>query len=333
MVLAVKLALTVAIMVGVGWILVSSDPEGQIAESQADIVALQMRPKSDTQRFRDALDNLGHEPAQAFELNGNRILFSVNNTDESPQQVLRAYQDEFVAQQLNDQTFTTLSMAEMAARKRTSFSGGIVPLKLSPEHIIMGGVSTRGGSKTTADLVGEFDASKTPAELFNAFRWIEITRSNNNTGSTVTATWSNENFDYDAMFPRPKASQSEDVDERVPVCPKCLKVNQFADESRPGTHETYVFTTSLGPYQLRSFYQETLQRRGWQLDERSQWLDELRVHLDFEAAQMDRLEFRRDDQTLEVAIYPLESKRNAVRLVLLDEKHLNAKGLTASPAQ
>lgn len=332
-VLVGKLALTLAIISGVGVFVVASDPQGRVAESQADIVAVVPNPMSDTERFREALGNLGHEPAQVYELNGNRIFFSVNRLHDSPQKVLRTYQAEFVAQGLNSQAFTTLSMAEMASRKRTSFSGGIVPLKLSPNHIIMGGVRTRGGSKSTPELVGEFSARKTPAQLFNAFRWIEITRPQANGRTTVTATWSDENFDYQAMFPRPDEPQHRDVDERIPICPKCLKVNQFSDQGRPGTHETYVFTTPLSQYQLRTFYRDQLEKRGWQLDERSRWLDELSPHLDLEAIQMDRLEFRRADDSLELAIYPLEGQRNAIRLVLVDEKHLNARGLTARPIE
>jgi hypothetical protein len=325
-------ALTVAFVALIGGMMVVVGSDGEVPSSQADITALNFGPRPKVEQFSDSLRALGHSEPRVFELNGNRIFFSTAHPEESPKRVLRQYQDEFVRQGLNGQAFYELRADEMMQRNRTSLTGGVVPMEIAPSRVVMSGVDTRGNPMTLTELLDNHDRSKSAGELFDAYRWVEVYRHDDEPHSTVIATWSDQRFDYDKMFPQRQGRPSKDVDPRVPVCRGCLKVNQFGERARAGTHESYVFVTGEHPDELRAFYRSNLEARGWRLGERASVFEQVMEQVDFEADETVRLEFVREDLMLEVTFFPMEEEgQTGVRTVLMDQKFMDEIENRANP--
>ena len=273
---------------------------------------------------------LWRDEPTAYRLNGNRIFVSTTKRAETPLELLRDYQDAFTEYGVNERPLYQVEPSTALQRKRMGMTGGVVPLQRTPTHVIMGGVEMRGDAETPTEIFAQMPrAAGGPAELFRAYRWVEIRREPDSPVSTVMASWSDVDFDYAKMFPARRGAASRDVDHRVPMCPGCQKVNQFADDSRAGTHETFVFVTDQRLAEVRDFYEDRLRAQGWQPREHVALFDELRRQIGLGSDQMQRLEYARDELTLELAIYPLDEGGSGVRAVLVDETFLGGVGLSA----
>lgn len=324
-VILAKLGMALAVIAAIAGIMGGVGTDGEMQGTQADITALDFAPRPKVERFTNSLRALGHSEPQVYELNGNRIFFSVRKTGESPATLLREYQDEFVRQHLNEQPFYEMKLDKMMQRKRTSLTGGVVPMVLSRDHIIMGGVETRGDPQTPSELLAAHSSAKGPAELFDAYRWVEIFRQKNQPLTTVIATWSDDGFDYDEMFPRPFERQTKGVDPRVPVCTGCLKVNQFADLGKQGTHQSYVFVTDESIEQARHFYESTLEAQGWTARENARVFDRLKGRVQFDYSEIAQLDFVRDEALLELRLFPMDDHQTGIRVILMDQAFLDAE--------
>lgn len=318
---SLKLLATLLATGSIGALVLVFNPSADIEPGQANIIATELGPRSATARFADALTALGHPEPLVLDLNGNRIFASTTHFRASPQQVLQRYQAEFVRQHLNARAFNTLDVQTTLTRERAGFSGSVVPQKISPSHIIMSGADSRAKAWTPARLFGALDPNATPAKTFSAYRWVEIFQEPGSPTSTVLATWSDERFDYTKMMPTPPAQASLRVDPRVPVCPKCTLVNQLSDVGSPGTHLTYVFTTTHSAHQLETFYRAKLGEQGWQLAETHAMIEALKDTFDTGLDGMEQLNFERDDWTFDLMIYPIDERTRGVRAVLSDPLH------------
>src|SRR5690554_214654 len=316
-----KLMATLLAMVLIGALVLVLNPSADIEPSQANIIATEFGPRSATARFADSLTALGHPEPLALELNGNRVFASTTHFRASPQKVVERYQTEFVRQNLNAREFTTLDAKTTLTRERAGFSGSVVPQKISPTHIIMSGADSRAKKWTPARIFGAFDPEAMPAKTFSAYRWVEIFQEPGSPTSTVLATWSDEVFDYTKMMPKSPAQAFSVVDPRVPVCPKCTLVNQLSDVGSPGTHLTYVFTTTHSAHQLETFYRTKLGEQGWKLAETHAILGALKDKFDTGLDGMEQLNFERDDWAFDLMIYPIDAKTRGVRAVVIDPLH------------
>lgn len=314
-----KVSLTLVCIALIG-IAVGSD--GQVQETRADIVVLDQAERPKTEQFSRALTALGHPTPRVYELNGNRIFFSVHQAEGTPVQLLARYQDEFVRQGLNPQPFYGMDDAEYMQRKRVGFTGGVVPMSLDDQAVIMGGVERRDRRDHPLALVRALVPGQGPDELFDGYRWVEIEGLPGRARSTITATWSDEGFDYQKMFPESWSRPGKGVDPRIPICAGCQRVNQLGERARAGTHESYVFVTDSTRAELERFYRRRLAEQGWELSQNFSLYQQLIEEVALEGSEMKPMEFRRDDLLLDVQIFPFEDHKMAVRTVLVDHEYL-----------
>ena len=261
---AVKLVGCAAIIAAIGFAIAVVDISGSVSESHADISWHSPFDRSNTERLTDALDNLGHDDAARYNLNGNTVFFSTETSRKSPRQVMAEYQEEFRRQGLNDRIYVNLSDEERSERLETALTGGIVPFAITDDKIAMRGVVTANQATDAEELSEIQQAADSRYEIFRGHRYIEISRPNHRRHTSIVATWSDEAFDFERMLP---GSEAEGVayDTTVPACPGCTRLSRFADDD-PGGGDR-VDLSFIGPRDIattRQFYAQSLSRSGWQ---------------------------------------------------------------------
>jgi hypothetical protein len=320
---AIKVVATLACVLAVAGAIVTLGGDGEVGESQADITAFGFAPESDTARFVDALDALGHGEPHRYELNGNTIYFSTNQTDDEPMQVLERYQREFVARGINREVYDRLRDDQTMQRTRDGLEGGVVPASIAADHVIMNGVSTPNRARGIVELLEWFgqvatrDGGSPEAASFDAYRAVEIFRERGSAGSTVIATWAKD-FEYDKMIPARHGADAPKLDERLPECGWCTLVNQFSDKEAEGLHESYVLQTSHSIEQMRAYYEGAFVAKGWRAPKEPNLFERAKQHASFDGDELQHLHFTRGELSVDVMIYPVEARSTAVRMTLTD---------------
>lgn len=278
-------------------------PGDGVAPSNADIVDLFSHEETTTQKFQRALDHLGHEPPRAFDINGNTVYFSVNYLDKSPVEVLKRYQDEFVYQGINQKSYPTLASANSQQARKDMLTGGIVPSKVSPGYVAMGGGLAENGARADAELarLGRQLASGQLQKKFRAYRHIEAFREPDARFTTVVASWSDESFDYRKMLAGSRVA-GQKGDPQVPACPGCTRLQRFEDLDPQSEHVDYVYAGPMELAKTLAFYERVLSERGWQAAPSSLVLERARrLDLGLPAAHMRH--YQRGSQTLTLTAY------------------------------
>lgn len=271
----------------------------EVAEVDADILALNFAPESKTQKFAKAMVELGMEEPRAYDWNGNKVFFTTTTTKESPTQVLRRFQDKFVEDGINERPWKrSMPKAEMAARpdlwpklspdKREEasrmlkgrydrmselFTGGVVPTQISKDYVSMVGMESKGDAEHGLDFLGEVlegGGFKHASKHVKTMRWVEAMREGNQT--RISAMWSDEDLDMQ-KFEQPKHAANVSPSSTIPVCMGCVRKTRFAGES--AGEERYVsnvFHGTLSPEEAERFYMKAMLNRGWRLADSSQLL-------------------------------------------------------------
>lgn len=160
--LLTKLGITAAAVVGIGWGFIALNPPDDkgtptigVQETNADIFTTTFAEPTNTQKFTEALDRLGHEKPRTYDYNGNTVFFSTNFVRKAPPEVLREYQLEFVNQGVNPEVFSldNLTSERRARMEDASLEGGIIPWEVSNGHFTMGGTIL--DNKVDPDNLGE----------------------------------------------------------------------------------------------------------------------------------------------------------------------------------
>lgn len=296
-----KITLCATSIAAIAWAVGVFNFDGEIASSHADISWFSGADRSNIAKFGDSLERLGHDAPQSFDLNGNTVHFSVNFSDREPIEIMRQYQDEFTNQGLNKRPFYSLQKSDDMTI--ASLTGGIVPMSISKNNIVMGGMLNKANAKTSEDLKKLYAAENDPHQIFKGHRHIQIDREPNARYSTVTATWSDDKFDYAKMLPG-NQREGQNVDLDVPACPGCTRINSFTDLDPEATFKNSIYIGSRGVEETREFYKQALTNRGWQTTETAQLLDKTRELVEFQGDDATMEQFARDNEILTLTLYP-----------------------------
>lgn len=312
----------------VGWAVVVLDSHGTVSDSQADIVDFGFGPASPHQRFGKALERLGHDEPQALELNGNTVYFSVNYAKQPPRQLMERYQREFVAQRVNDRAYGAPEADrgnDDDERMSTALTGGVVPQLVSRDYVTMGGMTMNGEPTDSLEVIRRYRPDFNEAQMFSGHRYIEMFNQPGRRGTTVLASWSDDEFDYAKMVPgQQREGLSVDVD--VPACPGCTRVNRLRDLDRDRFYEANIFVTSRPHEQLEQFYQSALARRGWRQRSSNASLSNIQNTVDFTSDDSTVVSFDRpeadDERILTILIYSVGQGQTAVHTSMTRDAQL-----------
>lgn len=320
-----KIAAAVVVILGIGTAVVVWGPEGEVADSQADIVDLGFGPPAIHKRFGKALEQLGHDEPQVYDLNGNTVYFSVNRLDESPRAAMRRYQEEFSLQGVNDRAYYDVGADDSEERLFTALSGGVVPQFVSDRYITMGGMTMNGRADEPLEVIEQFRPDLDESEMFRGHRWVEMFWEPTRGKTTVLASWSDDKFDYAKMIAG-MSREGLSVDPLVPACPGCKRVNRFRDLDSERLHESNIFVSSADTRQTLQFYHRAMKARGWIRRQSNSPLGGVQDMVSFKGNETTVLSFRRqeaaDSRILTIVIYPMGEGQTAVHTTLSKNAHL-----------
>lgn len=233
-------------------------------DSRAVITSLAPALATSDENFQRSLEQLGHEPPRAYDLNGNTIYVAVNHMDRPARQVLQRYQQAFVEFGINDAVYLEEQARGTEAGMAAALTGGLVPFDVSDDYISMGGVVTTGRASNRASLarVARRARNGDVYSYFESHRFIEIFGSKDGQRSTVVATWSGKGFDYRKMEPGSRVG-GQNPDAVVPACPGCRRVVSFADLQPGASGKQIAYESNASAGSTMEYFTDALFRRGF----------------------------------------------------------------------
>jgi len=322
-----KIGGTLAALVGV-WAGLAFLGGESVSTSRADILDFGATTTGD-RAFRQVLDELGHEQPRRYIVNGNPIHVSTATLDRPPRRALERYQQAFARQGLNDRSYTDLSPLDAVGRTTAGLTGGLVPAIISPDRVVMRGVSPRrevDGPEELLELpIGGSDSPSAMAETFEGFRWVELHRPAAGHPTKAVAIWSGEDFDYDRMFPAALERRADRAAPDLPSCPNCVLVNQFADPQTRSRSEAYLFVSDRTPARLDAHFESECRTPSEAEAAAAKWRRRLRQQLAYDGASMRRRVCRTDAGRFAIKLFPTERERTAVRIERLPADALDGE--------
>jgi hypothetical protein len=270
--------------------------------ADADAVIWDLVPgeRSNTARFVDLLDRMGHEEPRPFSVNGNRVWISTARTAKAPRDVLFQYQHALKTEGLNTGVFDSVTEGESRQGRYSALTGGLSPTHVSDDYVAMGGVVPANDAESPAELAEL--AQRGTFERFKAFRSVEAFREPGSSWTTVVAVFSDESFDYRNMVPGNETRGEYDPD--VPACPGCVRLQRFADLSA-ADHVSTLFSSSMPPAEVARFYERAFTARGWAPAENNASLERIDAVVAPESKLAEgRLDYSRDGRHAAVTLVP-----------------------------
>ncbi|QDG52970.1 hypothetical protein FIV42_20140 [Persicimonas caeni] len=312
-----KLGLAGASICAIAGIMAVYQPDGTIQDSQADILDMSFIELSNSAKFASALDNLGHDEPQSFSINGNVVHFSVNYSRKHPRELMKDYQEEFVNQGLNKKAWTeNNSFGTGDQMLLDGMTGGVVPtMKRGDEYYAMGGVVPANGADDEDGLLA-LGRSRDPdhRKVFKGHHFVEMFWDREKHRSTVTATWSDENFDYLKMVGA--KGGDVDVDMEVPACPSCSRISRVRDLDPNRSYSSNVYSGTKNKRDLIGFYRKAMAKRGWVETESSSMFTKMRPFVEFQGDEASFMQFTKGGRFLTIVGYPDKTGNTVIHTVL-----------------
>jgi hypothetical protein len=320
-----KLALAGAAICAIAWSFAVYQPDATVRESQADILDLSFIELSEGARFAKGLDKLGHDQPQTFDINGNVVNFSVNYSSKRPMQLAKEYQEEFVYQGLNDEVWEPGSTFHANPDMQLeAMTGGIVPLQVSDNQAVLGGVSPAGDATTMEGLKRLNDSDDPDKQrVFTGHRVIRMLWDPQSLRSTVTATWGNDEFDYRKMMGSPDTSKQNtrdglSVDTEVPACPSCSRVSRVRDLDSSREYSNNIFSGTHSKAKTIDFYRQAMPNRGWAETVSSRTFNATRPYIEFDGGEAGMVQFAKNARFLTVMSFPAPNGETIVHTTISD---------------
>lgn len=321
-----KLGLTGATIFMIWLVFLVVGSAGPVQDASADIFTFSFSPKSQKDRFEESLKKHNFGKVRGYDWNGNQLYFSSMVTRDDPVQVLERMQRTFVETGVNQhahrQAFPGLDgimsnsqqVAEEAgdAHMRWSddfFGGGVVPIGVLSDHVVMAGAESRGKASNAFDFIREqMSADGSMMDTVRGMRFVEAFRENGQT--RVHAIWSDDELDLRKLH----ADQSG-YDPEVPACIGCNRLMRLGGQGAERDYVTTIFEGQRSPTEMIRFYDQSLLARGWVRSDRDKLLDRAE-----EIGLMPRFEARtstwsRGTEFLSVMAFPDENGTTQVKVV------------------
>lgn len=295
---AAKFGGTFALVWGVAWAFVSMSPEGEVQQAEADVFELIPRDALPDDAFGRLMTDNGIKP-RSFDLNGNTVYFGHLPVRNEPQELLQKFQRDFVERGINSKVYTRtphqmgmtrdlekpgaveeLKQAvaeerapvgfqdtpEAKAMRDAILTGEIVPYHNSKEYVSMGGIVPKvRGLEGEEDVWREWEKTDRGAVdmegSIKGFRFMDFTKEKDST-TTVTASWSENDFDYHKMKPGYPVEDLS-IDQNVPSCVGCVRTFRLDGMTDNDPFTTNQFFTRNHIDSVEQFYTRAMAKRGW----------------------------------------------------------------------
>jgi hypothetical protein len=257
--------------------LTTTSPDGTVKNADADILDLIPGDVFAGRNTTEVIAKSGLIP-RAYEINGNKVLFAVGQTQMSPRNVLDYYQEQFVTSGVNSRKWLdTPKGGQMneAQKKvegekgltqlRAMTAGEVVPYFATDDYVSMGGPVPRG--KPFPELIKEWaeNPPDSPTRVFKGFRFIDAQKQGN--GSRITSVWADEDFDFKAMKNPNESKLGPNL--KVPACPGCKLIVRTKSLEPDEELALEQYLTPQDSNTTYEFYRRAMLSRGWELTDTS----------------------------------------------------------------
>lgn len=328
--IALKLALSGSAIGAIAWTMLTLHPDGEVETAQADIVDMFPGILNAEHRFGRMMDDTGMKP-RTYDINGNVVHFAVGSTAMKPLEVLDFYQSRLVREGINKKKYTDIPQERIVRTERgeevnpvtleaanAMLLGEVVPIVKHPEYVAMGGIVPKNGANNIDELVGNWKpSSKGVLDLndqIEAFRFIDAQYDEAIERSTVTATWSDHNFNAHKM----EDAHAVDVepDANIPSCIGCKRRFRMASLNKDEDFVANQFVTPTAPHIIYDFYRTAMLNRGWDDSETQEMLDKLTPFVPY-LQELDGkvLNFERDGRHVSIFIAPDDDGQTSITAV------------------
>ena len=318
--------------IGMGMVVLQPEVEAPVAEAEADIFGIDFAPRSQQEKFVQSLMDEGFEEPRVYDHNGNTMFFSTKVTSQDPLEVLHNMQTRFVDNGLNKNVYTRVPRTEIPQaaieklkkknrklaeqlKKDTDhhlewmddYVGGIVPVQIDEKGWMMTGMGTPGNADSSFDWIDEvveanrhtrgkhFDHTKVASQM----RYLDAFRENGRT--RLTAVWSDEDYQLKKIVDE---GDDLNIDPEVPMCAGCTRLAHIEGKSEDDYSNHMISAKGQSTEQVLSYYQRSLEARGWQ---RSGVSDVLKAAENLgwkQHADGEMMQFARGTDFMTVMVYP-----------------------------
>jgi hypothetical protein len=148
-------------------------------------------------------------------------------------------------------------------------------------------------------------------QLFQGFRSVRIRSPKGTDGSTVTAVWSDNEFDLNRAMSESETGQEPlfaSETPAVPTCTSCNHISRFAENSSGTSYETNIFASQKSPDGVMQEYSSMLSSDGWKPSSGTRVLNTLfRRAGRGEASEYRLTEFSKGSSRVLIGAFPAES--------------------------
>lgn len=277
-----KVGLAGGVVAAVFFAMTTAGPQGEVSKADADIVDFMPGDVFAGRNTTEIITKSGLTP-RAYEVNGNKLLFAVGETEADPKDVLDYYQTQFVKAGINSQKWLTtpngkglpeeakLKHADLGRKQLHAMNHGeVIPYFATDDYVSMGGPILRG--KPIDELIEEF-AKNPPNSRVSIYKgWRFIDAQKQATGKTrVTSVWADDHFDFAAMRNPNEAKLGPNM--KVPSCPGCILVNRTRSLEPDEPYGIEQYRTTLETQTALDFYKKSMLARGWELSDSTQVME------------------------------------------------------------
>lgn len=292
---AAKLALSGAVIAAIAAIFLILSEDGSVQHAEADLTDIMPGGPDDHFRFERVIRRSGLEP-RPFDHNGNIVKFAVGESELSPREILAYFQKQFKNEGINSQVYTKgiihplgsdeenekiFSNEENAKRNTALLRGEVVPTLITDNLISMGSFIPKVKAKNAGEIAEKWlHDAEGPFSIdanHGGFRSIEARREADTGKSTITATWTDRDFDIKKAQGIARAGASPDTE--IPVCPGCERLNRIKGLSKEDPYTLNQISARGSVDTNYQFFSAALAQRGWIESDTQTALDEMSRHI------------------------------------------------------
>lgn len=318
----------------IAWCFVTfSTPTGEVETAQADILDNGFfAPPTKQQAFVNTLKDFGMEKPRSYNWNGNTVFFSMGYSKAAPEEILGAFQREFVRKGVNKRVHQSImprvplvtsgeqvnAMSTSERRDSTHqltsrlsqlddfFSGGLVPVVIDRNYIAMAGTTSKQEAPDALSFLQEQIQNKSPvAEGIKNMRFIEARRAPGEKRTMISAIWSDDKLDSLKFEPDAKRSDLA-VSTKAPACLGCRRIMSFHGEGKERDYGTNVFVGQQSVPEVIAFYDRALATRGWQRSDASRVMRQLSNRGIIPPSAASMTSYSKGNQFTTVMAYPID---------------------------
>ncbi len=215
---------------------------------------------------------------------------------------------------------------QFSQQQHAMLNGEVVPLHMSDNRVTLAGIDPQTPTNELEDIYHSWQRDPISDELdlernMDNFRFIEAYRAPGDRATTVNASWSDEDGDFDATKMSDLSGMEHDSEVKLPSCPGCERVQRLEGLHHDEPYTLNQFVARAAVRDVHTYYERLLGERGWTPADTDHVLDDLAYHVpELDEKNQGAKTFVRDGEF--ISLRAIQQDANTTRVVALHgDKH------------